>query len=143
MKIITWGFVIGLFLYGEVQARELAVIANSAYPSGSITVSVLKEIYRGEKTAEGSVKIHPIDQKEPVIKKKFLEQIIGTTVDGYNGYWIKRVFQEGGIPPAIKGSTDEVIDTVKDEVGSIGYVWKSDSSDKKGIKVLLTVDVKD
>ncbi|MBI4715862.1 MAG: hypothetical protein HY760_08005 [Nitrospirae bacterium] len=119
----------------------MAIIANQSYPSGSITPGVLKEIYRGEKSMEGSVRIRPVDQKDPVIKKHFLGKILGTTVDGYNGYWIKRVFQEGGVPPAIKGSPGEVIQVVGQEPGGIGYVWKSDVGGEKGIKLLLTIEV--
>lgn len=144
MKTITWGVVIGLLLlYGQVQAKELAVIAHKAYPADKVTAATLKEIYRGEKTTEASAKIRPIDQKEPTIKKKFLGEVLGTSVDGYSGYWIKRVFQEGGVPPTIKGGSDEVIQTVSQEAGSIGYVWKSEAAGRSDVKILLTIEVGD
>jgi ABC-type phosphate transport system substrate-binding protein len=142
MKTITWGIVISLLLLGGIcQAKELAIIANQGYPTGSISMATLKDIYRGEKTVEGSVKIRPMDQKDPVIKKKFVGEVLGSTLDGYNSYWIKKVFQEGGIPPVVKGSSEEVIQTVGQEAGSLGYVWKSEAAGKGGIKVLLTIDV--
>lgn len=143
MKIITWGIALGLLLYGEVQARELAIIANKAYPASNINIAVLKDIYRGEKRTEGSLKIRPIDQQETLIQKKFLEKALGTTVDSYNSHWIKKIFQDGGVPPTKKKSPNEVLESVKQEAGAIGYVWRNEVDEKGEIKVLLTIEVGD
>lgn len=143
MKIITWGIALGLLLYGEVQARELAIIANKANPASNITIAALKDIYRGEKRTEGSLKIRPIDQQESLIQKKFLEKALGTTIDSYNSYWIKKIFQDGGVPPAKKKTSGEVIESVKQEAGAVGYVWRNEVDEKGEIKVLLTIEAGD
>lgn len=144
MKIKILIIAIGLLLYENAQARELAIIANKAYPTGSIAIAALKDVYRGEKTVEGGVKIRPIDQEESMIEKKFLEKVLGTTIDRYKGYWIKRIFQDGGVPPVKKKSSGAVMESVKQEAGWIGYIWKDEVDPKDNeIKVLLTVEVGD
>ena len=141
MKILIGAMIVGLLLCGELQARELAIIANKSYPFNQITVEALKEIYKGEKTVVGGTRIHPLDQKEPVIKKVFLNEIVGKSIDQYNVYWIKRVFQEGGVPPEIKSGSDDVLDTITHGTGAVGYVWKSEAAGREDIKILLTIEV--
>lgn len=144
MKIKILIVAIGLLLNENAQAREMAIIANKAYPSGSIAIAVLKDVYRGEKTVEGGVKIRPIDQEESVIEKKFLEKVLGTTIDRYKGYWIKRIFQDGAVPPVKKKSSGAVAESVKQEPGLIGYIWKDEVDPKDtDIKVLLVIEIGD
>ena len=123
-------------------AGEIAIIANREYPVNTISTHILREIYFGEKAIEGNIRIMPFDQRSREIRKKFLTKVLGVSEDGYNAYWIKKVFQESGIPPVMKSSSDEVIRAVKEEDGGIGYIWKHEGN-VSGIKVLLTVDVGD
>lgn len=125
-----------------LYAEEIAIIANRAYPANHISLATLKEIYFGEKNTESGIRIKPYDQKSNRIRKKFLTKVLGVGEDGYNAYWIKKVFQEGGIPPVMKETSDEVIRTIKEEPGGIGYIWKYEG-DLSGIKILLTVEVGD
>jgi hypothetical protein len=142
MKTLICSLVAGLLLiFGEAQARELAIVANKMFPFDRLTTEAIKEIYQGEKTKEGSIKIQPFDQKDPSIKKKFLKEILGTTPDGYNGYWMKRVFQEGGVPPVLKEGSSEILQQITRESGGIGYVWKSEAEGKPNVKILLTIEV--
>ncbi len=144
MKIKILTIVIGLLLYENAQARELVIIANKAYPSGNIVVAALKDVYRGEKTVEGGVKIRPIDQEGSVIEKKFLEKVLGTAIDRYKGYWIKRIFQDGAVPPVKKKSSGAVVESVKQEPGLIGYIWKDEVDPKDtDIKVLFVMEIGD
>ena len=143
MKLFLKIVVILLFMVSTISyAEEIAIIANKAYPANHISLTTLKDIYLGEKTTEGGIRIKPYDQKSSMIRKKFLIKVIDTGEDGYNAYWIKKVFQEGGVPPIKKSSPDEVIRAIREEAGGIGYVWRNEG-DVLGIKVLLTIDVGD
>src|SRR3990170_298833 len=93
MVVITLLFS-GTF-FASASAREIAIIANQDYPLSSISASAVKNIYLGEKTSEGGVKIKPMEQRDETIKKRFIEKVMGSTVDGYKAYWIKKFFQEG------------------------------------------------
>lgn len=147
-NMMRWGLAIGivvLFLWGNAyaNARELAIITNKDYPSNAITSARVKEIYMGEKMSEGSVKIKPMEHNDESIKKKFIEKIMGSTLDGYKAYWIKKFFQEGITPPINKASSADVIQSVSQTSGGIGYVWADDVKGDAGVKVLLKVDVGD
>ena len=107
----------------------------------SISASAVKDIYLGEKTSEGGVRIKPMDQKDEAIKKRFIEKVMGSTVDGYKAYWIKKFFQEGVTPPTSKGSPVEMIQAVSQTGGSVGYVWSDEVKGDSGVKILLKIEV--
>jgi hypothetical protein len=125
----------------EAHAKELIIIANKAYPADIITLEVLKDIYLGEKTVERSVRILPVDQENPTIKKKFVEQILGITVQRYDAYWFMKAFRDGVVPPVVRESSPDVILLLEREVGAIGYVWGIEAQGKSGIKILRRIEV--
>ena len=139
MVLITLLFS-GIF-YASANAREIAIIANQDYPLSSISASAVKNIYLGEKTSEGGVKIKPMEQRDETIKKRFIEKVMGSTVDGYKAYWIKKFFQEGVTPPTAKGTPTEIIQAINQTSGAIGYVWVDDVKGDSGVKVLLKIEV--
>jgi len=128
-------------IYASAYARELAIIANKDYPFPSISASTVKDIYLGEKTSERGVKIKPMDQRDEAIKKRFIEKVMGSTVDGYKAYWIKKFFQEGVTPPTAKGTPSEMIQTISQTSGAVGYVWVDELKGDSGVKVLLKIEV--
>lgn len=148
MKYFKSGLVMALItllfsgtLYASAYARELVIIANKDYPLNSISASVVKNIYLGEKTSEGGVKIKPMEQRDEAIKKRFIEKIMGSSVDGYKAYWIKKFFQEGVTPPTAKGTPSEIIQAISQTSGAIGYVWEDDAKGDSGVKILLKIEV--
>lgn len=108
MKIVA-GFLIILFalcwaLPASAIAEDIAVIVNENYPLSSTSPQEIKRIYLGEKQYEGSLKIAPVDQKDgSPIKQKFIEKVLSSDRESYKGYWIKRLFKEGTLPPGDKG----------------------------------------
>ena len=145
MNILKWNIVIGglmLLLCDNTQAyaRDLAIISNKDYPVNTISTAKVKEIYLGEKMSEGSVKIKPMDQNDEQLRRRFIERVVGTSVDGYKAYWIKKFFQEGITPPTTKASSSEMIHAVANMTGGIGYVW-ADEIRGDSVKVLIKIDV--
>lgn len=144
MKIVA-GFFIILFTFcwtlpASAFAEDIAVIVNEIYPLSSTSPQEIKQIYLGEKQYEGSLKIIPIDQKDSLpIKQKFIEKVLSTNPETYKGYWIKRFFKAGDVPPVIKASSEEIIDAVIQNPGNVGYVWAGEANGKSGIKVILTI----
>ncbi len=147
-NMVKWGLGIGilvLLLWGNAYAtaREIAIISSKDYPSNTITADKVKEVYLGEKMSEGSVKIKPMEHNDEAIKKKFIENVLGTSIDRYKAYWIKKFFQEGITPPTNKVSSSELIHAVSQTSGGIGYVWADEVKGDTGFKVLLRVEVGD
>lgn len=119
-------------------AEGIAVISGSSFPKDSLSASDVKDIYLGKTALISGVKVKPLDQKAG-LKSDFLQKAVGMSEDDYKGYWIKRVFREGGNPPAVKTAADDIVSAVKDEAGSIGYISESEAKSKGGIKVLLVL----
>lgn len=143
MKSILLIIVMSVFMISAtLYAEEIEIIANLDFPSNNLSIATIKEIYMGEKTTLGDIRIKPYDQKNSKIRRKFLDKVVGTNEDGYNAYWIKKVFQEGGVPPLAKSSVDDIINSVKEDAGGIGYIWKHDGN-ASGIKVLLIIEAGD
>src|SRR5574337_582839 len=139
MKYVKFSLVMGLVtllfsgsIYASAYARELVIIANKDYPINSISASTVKDIYLGEKTSEGGVKIKPMEQRDEAIKKRFIEKVMGSTVDGYKAYWIKKFFQEGVTPPTTKGTPSEMIQAISQTAGAVGYAWVDDIKGESG-----------
>ena len=165
IKRIIYSIIVGLlFLHGEVKADELVIISNQVYPVDKVSIGTVKDIYLGAKTKEGSVRIRAIDQNDPLIRKAFMELVLGTTIESFQSHWFKKIFQEGGnppvvkesskevielilsvssIPPLLKGSSKDVIEYVKNNSGAIGYVRKDEAAGVKGLKVLMSIDIID
>jgi len=138
---VAVGFMV-LLLGGNAYAvaRELAIVSNKDFPLNAITAAKVKEIYLGEKLTEGSVKLKPMEHNDEVLKNRFIEKVMGSSIDGYKAYWIKKFFQEGIIPPTNKASSADVLQSVAQTRGGIGYVW-ADEVKGDGVKVLLKVEV--
>ena len=121
-------------------ATEIAIIVNTNSPLTRLSVGEIADIYLGQKEVAGNVRLKPVDQSDKQeINAAFLEKILHMTHDAYVTYWNRRLFQEGGIPPSLKGNSKEVISTVKEKEGAIGYVWASELN-AEGIRAILTID---
>ena len=127
-----------LFIPVVTSATEVAVITGASFPKDTMTSSEVKDIYLGKAEMLDGKRLKPVDLKGAA-KKDFLEKVVGLSEDEYKSYWIKRVFREGGSPPAVKNAADDVISAVKEENGMIGYISADEAKGKGGIKVLLTI----
>ena len=139
--IIVWTLVLLSWGYTYSAAKEIAIISNKDYPSNTITLVKVKEIYLGEKLSEGYFKIKTFENNDESIKKKFIGEVMGITMDEYKAYWIKKFFQEGVTPPTSKGSPVEMIQAISQTGGSVGYVWADEVKGDSGVKVLLKIEV--
>lgn len=132
--VFVWIFPVSAF------ADDIAVIVNEHYPLSSVQLSEVKKIYLGEKKFEGNLQLKLLDQRSSsTIRKKFTMEVLSITPEAYSGYWLKKLFQEGGLPPVVKDNSPEVIDAVIKDKGSIGYVWREEAMGKKGIKIILII----
>ena len=139
--------ILAAFAFGgpavPADAKELAVIAGKSFPVDTLTLVALQEIYRGEKQIIGGDRLKPIDQRDTQeIKFLFLDTVLHLARERYITYWNNRLFQEGGIPPVLKKNSEEVILTVEEMVGAIGYVWLEEAKATKGrVKILLMINI--
>jgi ABC-type phosphate transport system substrate-binding protein len=137
IKRFIGGLLLAMLFSTAALAEEIAVIANSAFPKDALTATQIKDIYLGKVEIIGSERVKPIDQKDThPLKKAFVGKILDMTIEDYKGYWMKRVFRDGGAPPAVKPSTEETISAVRDDKGAIGYVYAEEAKGKPGVRVV-------
>jgi hypothetical protein len=145
LKVFALTLLSLMFLFTQIgfaSARELAVISNKSFPAIVLTNRDVKEIYLGQREIIEGVRLRPVDQDyNQAIRKVFMQRIIMLPVDAYSTYWNNRIFQRGGIPPVLRKSSEEVVRTVAETDGAIGYVWMEEAQAAgTRVKILFTID---
>lgn len=104
----------------SVRAGDLYVIANSGT---QVSQADVREIFLGEKTLAGAVKLAPVDNA--AAQEEFLARVMKMEASKYTASWTKKTFRDGVSPPPIKGGDAEVVQFVKTTAGGVGYVTTS------------------
>src|SRR5579863_575612 len=131
-----------LVLSATVSAKEIAIIVGKNHPLTRLTVIELAEIYRGQEEVVKGVRINPLDHNDAQdIRSAFLNKVMRMNPEVYINYWNHRLFQEGGTPPLVKTDAGEVIRTVREKEGAIGYIWSSETAGLDDIRVILTIEI--
>ena len=134
------GLALFLFLFtSTVYAIDIAVIVNASGPLVNAAKSDIKEIYLGEKRFEGGVKIIPLLFPEGGIKEAFLKEALRMTPKEYKIYWTRRIFQDGIPVPKTLARTDDIINTVRNDKGGIGFLPREILSNFTGVKVIMVI----
>jgi ABC-type phosphate transport system substrate-binding protein len=134
-----------ILLFGVVcveaaETDDIAIIVNSKFPSDSLSIDDVREIYRSKLQFIGGTRIKAIDQREDQeIRSLFLDEVMHWTKTDYTKYWMHLVFMEGAVPPVKRDDGPAVIRTVQGSEGSIGYVWARDLAGVQGVKTVLTL----
>jgi ABC-type phosphate transport system substrate-binding protein len=125
---------------GVVRAEDLVVIVNDKAPVKSVTAKEVKEIFLGEMTFWGDLKIVPIGYVDgAAVETDFLERVVRVTENVYKTYWIKRIFREGGTPPRKVGGAAEALATLARTPGGIGFVYASELAGATNVREVLRV----
>jgi len=104
----------------SARAGDVYVIANSGT---QVIQADVREIFLGEKTLAGAVKLAPVDNA--AAQDDFLAKVMKMEASKYTASWTKKTFRDGVSPPPIKGGDAEVIQFVKTTPGGVGYVTTS------------------
>jgi ABC-type phosphate transport system substrate-binding protein len=125
-----------LLFASNLHAVEIVVIVNEAGPLVNLSAPNIRDIYLGEKSFEGGIKIAAINYSEGPVKNVFFTEVLKMTSKEYRLYWTKKLFQAGGTAPMVINNPKNILDTVRKTKGAIGYVAKEDLKDIKGIKII-------
>jgi hypothetical protein len=145
LKLLALTLLSLMFLFTQIgfaSAKELALIVNKSFPAIVLTNKDIKEIYMGQREMIEGIRLRPVDQDyNQAIRKAFMQRIIILPVDAYTTYWNNRIFQRGGIPPVLRKNSEEVVKTVVETDGAIGYIWLEEAQAvATRVKVLFTID---
>lgn len=141
-KVIS--FIAGLFIFifclsFNSYALDIAVIVNASGPLVNAAKSDVKDIYLGEKGFEHGVKLAPYLYAEGNLKDTFLKETLRMTPKEYRLHWIRRTFLEGIPVPKSFDHPDDIISTVRNNKGGIGFVPREMLKDLTDIKIIMVI----
>src|SRR5581483_1342164 len=142
MKRFLIALIILLIGAARAEADDIAIIVNSHFPTDSISMEDVRDIYRSKMQFIAGVRVKPVDQRDTQeIRSVFLNEIMRWTKTDYTKYWMHLVFLEGTVPPVTRDNSQAVIQTVQESDGSIGYVWahEAEAAGAKGIKTIAVL----
>ena len=112
-----------------VAAQEFKVIVNSANPVTELSSNTVARLFPGGGPAT------PVEPaKNSTVRAAFAKTILGRTVQNLDTYWQQQIFSGRDVPPASKGTDDDVVAFVRTNPGAIGYVTAT--APTPGVKVI-------
>lgn len=117
---------------------ELAVIVHIKNNIDNLTAKQVQDIFLGRTRLFPSGKFAlPIDQSS-LLRAEFYEKLTGRPVEQINAYWARIMFTGQASPPQQLPDDEAVLQTVRDNEGSIGYIDKTRVD--KTVHVLLLLN---
>ncbi len=111
-------------------AGEIYVVTHA---SVNLSADDVREVFLGEKQFAGSAKLTPIENAS--LQAEFLAKVMKVDAAKYALVWSKKGFREGLTPPPVKGSDADIINGVKANPGTVGYVSKPTADVKVVLKL--------
>jgi len=117
---------------------DISVVVNPNSGVDSLTQSQVKKIFMGKtKQFPNGSAVRPVDQNSGSTYKEFYKKIAGKSPSKMNKYWVKLTFTGKAEAPKKVGSNSSVIDAVKENTKTIGYI--DSSAVTNDVKVVYTV----
>lgn len=131
---------LGLFLLFSVQQARAAgvkIVVHATNSLDSISKAKVADLFLKRVTRwENGKAVTPVDQSEKSpVRGTFTKDLLEKEVVWVKSYWQKMIFSGRGTPPAELPSDREVLDFVKSNPDSIGYVAET-ATIPGGVKVL-------
>lgn len=120
-------------------ALDIAVIVNASGPLVNASMSDIKDIYLGEKRYEGTLQIVPLLFPEGDVKEIFLKDTVMMTPKQYKVYWTRKMFQDGVPIPKTYSHPNEILSTVRNNKGGIGFLPKEAIGNLNDLKVIIII----
>ncbi|MEO8159370.1 MAG: hypothetical protein ABI648_16345 [Betaproteobacteria bacterium] len=135
MRFIASVLIAGLLVLGPAHAAgDLVVITNAGNGVEKLTRDEVVNIFMGRyKKLPSGMAALPVDESGE--KAAFYRALLGKELPEIQSYWARLVFSGQGSPPRQMDNADEVLETIINNKGAIGYVDKKKVSSR--VKVLL------
>ncbi len=132
MRIVAFILVAWLFAIVPAHAADLVVIANPGGGFDKLSRDETINIFMGRyKKLPSGITALPVDEGSQ--KAAFYRALVGKELPEIQSYWARLVFSGQSSPPRLMENADEVIETVSNNKGAIGYV------DRKKVTVRVKV----
>lgn len=127
-----------LFINSAAYA-DLAIIGHPDSDVGALDVQKVRNLFLGErKSFPNGLHATPVNHAAgSPDRKDFFASIMYMTESGYSRHWKRKISVGTGNSPVELSSYNEVLHTIANTPGSIGYIDADRADDS--VKVLLTV----
>lgn len=133
-----WLLGAGLVAASNLYAAELAIIVHPDNPIVNVDIKHLKNLYLDKSRMVDGQVVVPLDQASGrASHDSFYEKVMGDDAAAVDEYWAKMMFSGKGTRPKAFEDDQAVIERVKKDKRSIGYVEKSSVTD--GVKVIMSI----
>jgi len=117
-------------------AGDYKVIANTSFPSDSITKSDLRKVFLLKKKNYQSTQVLVTNLKRgSAVRSSFSLEVLKKDVDKIERYYFKRALSGKSVALEPFSSEADLIERVKSVPGAIGYVGSE--ADVSGVKILV------
>ncbi len=125
MKRIMTALIAWLLVAGFARAAgDLVVIVNAGSGVEALSREEAVNVFMGRyKKLPSGITALPVDENDA--KAAFYRALVRKELPEIQSYWARLVFSGQGSPPRQMDSANEVIDTVANNKGAIGYIEKS------------------
>lgn len=142
MKNMLYSFLLLLLAAGAANAADIAVVAGKNFPVGQLTRSDVRDFFLGEKILLNGKKIRPLVLHDTSgIHVSFLETVLGVSEDGFQSYWIRKVFQDGGSPPDTLNNPSDLVSQLMNNDSAIGFLSSDEASAQSDLQTLLVISM--
>ena len=140
---VFWSSLVTVFIASSLTRADnpddLLIITYSTTKIDKISIEELKAIFlKHRELTIGGFRVLPIHAPDDsVARKRFVEQVLGMTIEDERAFWQKQKIKKGLTPPPTFTNICKAVFKLK---SAIGYVRRSDY---KGVnKVLLVIPAK-
>lgn len=126
-----------LLVASAASAADVSVIVNTAN-ANALDNKTIKRIYLGKIKAfdnGDTVKVLSLDDSAPETEQ-FRQNALKKSNSQFKSYWSKIAFTGKGTPPTEVANSEEMINAVKSDASSIGFIDSSAVTDD--VKVIAT-----
>jgi hypothetical protein len=123
-----------------LHAQSIAVVVAKNSVMSNLSKAEIRGIYLGEIRFMGGMPIRPLQFPEGSVKDAFLSGVVGLSSKDYKLYWVKKIFQDGLTPPAVKADPFEIIDLISRDQWGIAYVPKELADEMGEVKIIYSTE---
>jgi ABC-type phosphate transport system substrate-binding protein len=137
MKKKLFPILIILFIViNSVNAQSFKMIVNQSNKLTALTANEVSDFFLMKKNKwSDNTKVIPVDLgSHSDVRESFSKRVHKKSIGQVRAYWQQSVFSGKATPPREMKSDQDVIDFVKSNIGAIGYISASTSTE--GVRVI-------
>jgi len=132
---------IGVLVASRAAAADedaLVVVVNDASPLVAATDAELRDIFLGKIRLIGGVALQPAQLGGPA-RATFVHALLGMSESEFQLYWMRKAYEDGRLPPPMRGSSEDMLRFVASRPGAIGFVEKRLVHTGSGVRILREI----